>query len=84
MQAMTYIKQALQIARQIGDAETTGHHLANLGVLYSEMNQPDKAIEYLQQARDKLKPLADDSRSIQKDITEIDNLLQSIPQTSTD
>ena len=39
-------KDALVIAREIGDRRGEGNHLGNLGLTYSDLGQVEKAIEY--------------------------------------
>ena len=48
--AIEYHKQALVIAKEIGDRRGEGNNLGNLGSAYSNLGQVEKAIEYYEQA----------------------------------
>ena len=47
---ITEVKQALMIAREIGDRKNEGIHLQNLGIAYQNLGQVEKACEYSRMA----------------------------------
>ncbi|GAC1565650.1 MAG: hypothetical protein NVS3B14_04080 [Ktedonobacteraceae bacterium] len=49
-QSVTYLEQALAIAREIGDRRSQGRHLANLGLSNSNLGRYQQAVSYLEQA----------------------------------
>lgn len=49
-QAVTYLEQALAIAREIGDRRSQGKHLANLGLSNSNLGRYQQAVTHLEQA----------------------------------
>ena len=50
VKAIEYYEQALKISRETGDRRGEGNHLGNLGLAYSDLGEPRKAIEFLKQS----------------------------------
>ncbi len=48
--ALEYYKQALAIAKEIGDKRGEGSDLGNLGLAYAALGQVERALEYYEQA----------------------------------
>jgi len=50
LQKIPWLNAGLQASRQLRDRGTEGAHLGNLGLAYSHLGEPKKAIEYYEQA----------------------------------
>ncbi|MCK5509610.1 MAG: tetratricopeptide repeat protein, partial [Desulfobacterales bacterium] len=48
--ALKYLKQALEIHKEIGYKHGEANQLGNIGLIYSDKGDADKALKYLKQA----------------------------------
>ncbi|MBC6434261.1 tetratricopeptide repeat protein, partial [Nostoc sp. HG1] len=58
-QAIDFLQQSLDIAREIGDRNSEGKSLANLGNAYGSLGQYQQAIEFYQQSLDIAREIGD-------------------------